>query len=233
MRQWKQIAFFALFFVGSLIALRFWRSTHSESDVAGKVSDIDSTGLFAEEDNVGTTEVVLNGSNDKFYQRNSLYFDQLADTILRLLADSNYTAIAAYIDPDLGLRFSPYAYVDTAFRPVSRSFLLKPPAGKKIFWGYYDGSGEEIRLTLPAYHRRFVYNADFIHKGLKGINEPLVQGNSLDNLEQIFKGCSYVSYYVEGTEKYGGMDWKVLRLVFKQKDGHWFLIGIVHDQWTI
>jgi hypothetical protein len=29
------------------------------------------------------------------------------------------------------------------------------------------------------------------------------------------------------------MDWVSLRLVFLQEDGTWFLVGVVHDQWTI
>jgi hypothetical protein len=29
------------------------------------------------------------------------------------------------------------------------------------------------------------------------------------------------------------MDWESLRLVFVQEDGAWWLVGIVHDEWTI
>jgi len=29
------------------------------------------------------------------------------------------------------------------------------------------------------------------------------------------------------------MDWRSLKLVFKEKDGNWYLVGVVHDEWTI
>jgi UDP-N-acetyl-2-amino-2-deoxyglucuronate dehydrogenase len=30
-----------------------------------------------------------------------------------------------------------------------------------------------------------------------------------------------------------GMDWRSLRLVFEKKNDIWYLVGIIHDQWTI
>ena len=32
---------------------------------------------------------------------------------------------------------------------------------------------------------------------------------------------------------FDGMDWKSLRLVFQEKDNIWYLVGIIHDGWTI
>jgi (p)ppGpp synthase/HD superfamily hydrolase len=29
------------------------------------------------------------------------------------------------------------------------------------------------------------------------------------------------------------MDWRSLRLVFEKKDDIWYIVGIIHDQWTI
>jgi (p)ppGpp synthase/HD superfamily hydrolase len=29
------------------------------------------------------------------------------------------------------------------------------------------------------------------------------------------------------------MDWRSLRLVFEKKNDIWYLVGIIHDQWTI
>lgn len=45
---------------------------------------------------------------------------------------------------------------------------------------------------------------------------------------------NYVEYHFPGFEKkYEGKDWKSLRLVFEKKNDRWYLVGIVHDQWTI
>lgn len=44
-----------------------------------------------------------------------------------------------------------------------------------------------------------------------------------------------VEYYVEGTLVGGqpGNDWRALRLVFELVDGRYYLVGIIHDEWTI
>ncbi|MBK8311687.1 MAG: hypothetical protein IPL04_13125 [Chitinophagaceae bacterium] len=34
-------------------------------------------------------------------------------------------------------------------------------------------------------------------------------------------------------KKFDGMDWRSIRLVFKIKDGKYFLVGVIHDEWTI
>jgi hypothetical protein len=43
-----------------------------------------------------------------------------------------------------------------------------------------------------------------------------------------------MEYHFSGFEaQYEGMDWESLRLVFIQEDSTWYLVGIVHDEWTI
>jgi len=43
-----------------------------------------------------------------------------------------------------------------------------------------------------------------------------------------------VEYHFPGIDpQYGGLDWRSLRLVFQQSGGEWYLVGIIHDQWTI
>jgi hypothetical protein len=29
------------------------------------------------------------------------------------------------------------------------------------------------------------------------------------------------------------MDWESLRLVFQEEGGVWYLVGVIHDEWTI
>ena len=42
-----------------------------------------------------------------------------------------------------------------------------------------------------------------------------------------------MEYHVEGTERYGGMDWGSLRVVLLLEDGRWYLIGLLNDRWTV
>ena len=60
------------------------------------------------------------------------------------------------------------------------------------------------------------------------------KGNTLNNIAQVYPNGEFVEFHFTGFDtQYEGMDWTSLRLVFEENNGTWFLIGIVHDQWTI
>jgi hypothetical protein len=101
-------------------------------------------------------------------------------------------------------------------------------------WGTYDGSGMPIELTFREYYEEFVYDVDFARPDVVGFNERVGQGNSIDNIASAYPDGVMVEYHFEGFDpEYAGMDWRSLRLVFEEKDGIWYLVGVVHDQWTI
>jgi hypothetical protein len=81
---------------------------------------------------------------------------------------------------------------------------------------------------------KFVYDVDFIKPEKRSVNKFISGGNSLNNLDSVYKDCDFTESHFSGFEKkYGGMDWRTLRLVFKERNGKYFLVGVVHDQWTI
>ena len=42
-----------------------------------------------------------------------------------------------------------------------------------------------------------------------------------------------MEYHFKGMDaQQGGMDWRSLRLVLEAHNGAWYLVGIVHDEWT-
>ena len=136
----------------------------------------------------------------------------------------------------IGVRFSPYAYVD-----VDKDLVFTADKVKKLatdstlyLWGYYDGSGEPIRLKFSDYYKKFIYDVDFLNAEQVGYNKTLGHGNSLNNSFEVYKNSIIVEYYFSGFDpQYGGMDWRSLRLVFEKKNDVWYLVGIIHDQWTI
>jgi hypothetical protein len=136
-----------------------------------------------------------------------------------------------------GLRFSPYAFVDTAHDVrMTRGKLLaearKTKQGK-ILWGEYDGTGDPIQLTLNEYLKRFVYDADYLNPEKIKLNELITGGNTSSNISAVYPGCDFIESYFSGFDKkYEGMDWRSLRLVYKMHEGRYYLIGIVHDEWT-
>lgn len=159
----------------------------------------------------------------------------LSKEILSVIKNENYTKLATYIKDSI--RFSPYGYIDTVHnKKISVSQLLNYLASnknEKLTWGTYDGSGETISLTANEYFQKFVYDVDFINAPNISLNKTLSHGNSLNNLDAVYKNCVYTELYFPGFDKkYGGMDWRSLKLVFKKDAGKLYLVAIIHDQWT-
>lgn len=163
---------------------------------------------------------------------------KLTQNILISLKNKNYRAFSNYIHPVQGIRFSPYGHIDTIkhVKFSKASFLSQANKDEQdmIIWGSFDGTGDPIRMTLNNYLQRFVYDVDFAKAENLKVNEFIGNGNSINNLLSVYKDCDFTESHFSGfEEKYAGMDWKSLRLVFKQRNGRYLLVGIVHDEWTI
>ncbi len=163
--------------------------------------------------------------------------NELSRDVLALLKEKDYTGLAPFVHPEAGVRFSPYGFIDTLHDRVFTREQLVQLAGSKdsarIHWGSYDGSGDSIYLTLPAYINKFVYDADFLRPGKVALDSVIGLGNSLNNLSAVYPNARFTESHFSGFDKkYSGMDWRSLRLVFQKKGNHFYLVGIVHDQWT-
>lgn len=159
----------------------------------------------------------------------------IASEILTSLKAKDYKAFAAYFHPTEGVLFSPYAFIDikTSINLSKADFLKLIEEHKPVNWGSYDGSGEPILLTAQQYLEKFVYNADYLQAEKTAYNQIIGKGNSLNNLNEIFPEQPFIEYYFSGFDKkYAGMDWTSLRLVFKLHQGNYYLIAVIHDQWT-
>jgi len=153
--------------------------------------------------------------------------------ILSLIKNKQYDSLTAYFSDSV--HFSPYGFIGTGAQTLSAGDFTKLlSANKPVKWGDYDGSGEPISLTVKQYMDKFVYNADFLHAEKMAIDSFIGTGNSLNNLKQAYPNTRFIEYYFSGFDKkYEGMDWTCLRLVFKETGGKYYLVAIVHDQWTI
>ncbi len=167
---------------------------------------------------------------------NDTAIQNLTKQILSAVKNKDYKQFSSFIHPLLGVRFSPYGFVDTTsdVKLTSDKFLAAIGNRNKITWGNYDGSGAEIFLTAQQYFEKFIYTADFLNAEKISLNTMIGSGNSLNNLETIYKGCDFTESYFSGFDKkFDGMDWCCLRLVFKNYSNKIYLVGVVHDQWTI
>ena len=161
---------------------------------------------------------------------------ELSNGVLYRLKAERYEEFINYIHPVYGVRFSPYGFVDTirdkTFTRQEFARLVKDQ--KKIEWGEFDGTGDPINMNWKDYRKRFVYSHDFMMAPQHSVNAVIGGGNSLNNLSKAYQDADFTEFYFPGFEpKYEGMDWKTIRLVFKKEKDGYYLVGIIHDEWTI
>ncbi|BFM03021.1 hypothetical protein Psyaliredsea_16680 [Psychrobacter alimentarius] len=160
---------------------------------------------------------------------------QQALRIQRALANKDFARITNDIHPTRGVRFSMYAYVRPEVDKVfSREQYVQYLQQSKIrfTWGEKDGTGDPLIMPLPTYLDTWVQGSTFNDASIS-LNELKNNGNSINNLKEIYQNSDVVEFYHKGSDEYAGMDWRVLRLVFDEYQGKRYLVAIISDQWTV
>jgi uncharacterized protein YraI len=162
--------------------------------------------------------------------------------VIMALKDRNLESLSRLVHPDKGVRFSPYTYVRAETGSLESADLVFSSAHIADFfadptvyhWGRFDGSGEPIDLTFEAYFARFIYDANFASPHVVGYDEIIGSGNTINNVTEVYPNAIAIEYHFEGFDPtFAGLDWRSLRLVLEEKEGVWYLVGIVHDEWTV
>ena len=219
--------------VTKLIIILLFASCHlSDSSKKGDKLITDSPILKRSPNSFQPIQQLLNKKEEKI---DTVLLMNVSEEVLKYFKTRNYKKIALLIYPKDGLRFSPYAHIDTTKdRVLSAAQLLQlAKQNNRINWNSsWDGEKPDI-LTIDEYFTKFVYDVDFLKAELKSINEYHSQGTDLNNINETYPGCVVVEFYFSGFEKkYEGLDFRALRLVYKTENNKPYLLGIVHDQWT-
>lgn len=159
-----------------------------------------------------------------------------AEQVITAISEKDVATISEFVHPEKGLRFTPYTFVSLESDIVYTKEEVKNffDDSNEYLWGYYDGSGEDIRLTPSEYYSSFIYTEDFKNAPQVGYNEVLRFGNMQENQFEVYESPIVVEYYFPGFDPdFEGLDWKSLRLVFEEYEDNWKLVGIIHNQWTI
>ena len=159
----------------------------------------------------------------------------IGEQILISLKENDFAELRKYFSEE-GVLFSPYGYIDiaTSKKLTPDDFLTAVNKKWVLTWGNYDGAGDPIKLTVTDYLKKFVYNADYVNAEAIGFDEVMKQGNSVNNLKEIYPNRHFIDYHFSGfDQKLKGMDWTSLRLVIEKQNGEYFLVAVIHDQWTI
>ena len=165
---------------------------------------------------------------------NSTSLKETNDKVIVIIKNKDIRELAEYIHPKKGVMFSPYAdiYHEERIILTKKNIVKIYDSNEKLTWGIYDGTGEKIFLTFDEYYDEFIYNADFINS-TPNYDSIMGIGNSKENTNRYFSDASTVEYYIYGTKKYSELDWKSLRLVYEEYKGKYYLVAIIHNQWTI
>ncbi len=155
--------------------------------------------------------------------------------VMDLIEDENFSDLAVYVHPNAGVRFSPYSYIDIQNDQVFQASQFQNLSGNPnlYLWGAYDGSGDPINLTFDDYYDEFIYDEDFINPHMYGNNYPIGSGNMINNFSTAYPNGQFIEFHFTGFDpQYEGLDWRSLSLAFEQQNNTWYLVGIIHGQWT-
>ncbi|PHR44613.1 MAG: hypothetical protein COA32_14555 [Fluviicola sp.] len=158
---------------------------------------------------------------------------EFAQYVAKTLNEKSYEKWNDFVAKKVYL--SPYAYVDTS-KIVS---LTKPEFNvlfeteKKVVWGTFDGSGEEIKLSIQEYFNRFVTDFNLTAESNELLKDTIPsRGNQLNNVKEVFPNATIIEIHKPASEESMGMDWRSLMLVIEKVKGTWKLKALVHNEWT-
>jgi hypothetical protein len=160
---------------------------------------------------------------------------KIGQIVLTAIKNYEYKNLEDLIHPELCLRFSPYSYLSSDNQIICGPEINSVTQSTETqFWGYFDGTGEEINLNFKSYHQRFIYDQDYFQAKVIGFNQEVSSGNSINNIPEFYPDGMMIEYHFPGIDpQYDGLDWRSIRLVFMELDSDWYLVAIIHGEWTI
>jgi hypothetical protein len=208
----------------------------NQNDSGKKTESVIDSSQTIESVKPGTKDTAATASDSLTVTDKNSSLLKLSEEILQSLKTKDLAKLATYVHPDAGLRFSPYAWIDTLQEQVL-SITKLVALGKQqttINWGEFDGTGNPIKMSINKYFDRFVYSKDFLTAEKKTVNKSQQSGGAAENLKKIYPAADFTEFYFSGFDpKYEGMDWQKLQLVFRIENNKPYLIAIIHDEWTI
>lgn len=155
--------------------------------------------------------------------------------VVATLRDRDFAKLATLAHPDQGIRFSPYAFVNlqkdvVLDRPTIARGFSNP---QRYLWGFTDGKGEPMEWTFEEFYTRQLWDKDYSKATMIAVDKRQQEGNSLDNSAQAYPNAHVVEYHLPSADPNTSLDWGSLRVVLEEKAGAWYVVGLIHDEWTI
>lgn len=161
---------------------------------------------------------------------------QAAAGVTDALQAKDYETLSSYIHPTRGVIFTPYSTVNVQQdrRLTAEQIKTLAQDTTTYIWGYEDGRGDPIQMTITEYFARFVFDADYTQAPKVAVDQIITSGNALENITEAYPDCHFVDFcYPSRDPASDGLDWCSLKLVFVGEGTAWYLVGVVHGEWTI
>lgn len=145
-------------------------------------------------------------------------------------------ALATVAHATKGVRFTAYPFVRTAMDIVlTRADVAKAYTDPtKRTWGVSDGKGDPLTMTFSDYDKRYVFSRDFQAAPKTSYNKAIGSGNSIDNTAEAYPNAILFEAYDPGpVPAEESLRWQSLRLLYERDGTDWYLVGVVHAEWTI
>lgn len=168
-------------------------------------------------------------------QDNFLELKKINKEVIKVLKEKDINTLSKYAHPKKGILFAPYSdvanYRDEYLVLKKKELVKTYNKNKVLYWGSYDASTEPINLTFSEYYDEFIYDGDFIDYE-PNYDSLMGTGLTLENTNVLFPDSTVIEYYIPGTEDHE-QGWKSLRLVYEVYKDEYYLVAIIHNQWTI
>lgn len=161
---------------------------------------------------------------------------RFACDVVEAIKAKDYATLSGMIHPKKGVVFTPYSNVDLSanLKFTADQIAALSSNSMKYVWGFYDGAGTPIEMTMTEYFAKFVFNTDYTAAPVIGVNKIVQTGNSLENVLQVFPNAKFVEFHYPSLDtQLQDMDWCSLKVVFETYDNTYKVVALIHSQWTI
>ena len=155
--------------------------------------------------------------------------------VLQALKNHDYAVLASMVHPQRGVTCTPLSTISPgADRVLTQDQVKNLTNDIGVYtWGTLDEQGTPISMTIQQYFAQYVFDTDYTRASLIGIDQIMISGNALENISQVYSDCRFVDFSVPGRKETNqGLDWRSLKLVFQSDGSCWYLVAMVHGQWT-
>lgn len=151
--------------------------------------------------------------------------------ILSAWKNKDSASLASFVDPEQGVRFTTSTTVsgdnDLIFAADEFSDFFQ--GTDKFTWGISDGKGEAIELTPSEYYAKYIWDKDYSTPTQTAVDKYIGVNTKENNWKNVYSDAKLLTYYLKGKTQ---NDWSSLSLVLRLQNNTYYLVGVIHSQWT-